>query len=194
MEDILGMLEVVGGYEEYQFIKGLETRNIYFNDEVNSSVVNRIVHNIFKWNKEDDEAELKGDARQDITIHITSNGGCTVSLFSMINAIQSSKTKVIGKAYGVAASAGAYLLIACHKRYIQKDSTVLLHAGGINIQGEANAAAATMKHYKIYDKRLRDLVLEKTNITPQLYGRRSKDEWYLFGDECIELGIVDKLL
>lgn len=193
MDEILNLLEVVGGYEEYQFIKGLETRDVYFNDGVDTGIINRIVHNIFKWNKEDDEAGLKGNDRKNITLHITSPGGCVLSMFSLINAIESSKTKVIGKAYGIAASAGAYILIGCHERYIQKDSTVLLHAGGVSVQGEANAAKQTMKHYEGYDKRVRELVLSKTKITPQLYGRRSKDEWYEHGDSCVELGIVDGL-
>lgn len=193
MDDILNMLEQVGGYEEYQFIKGLETRDIYFNDGVDLNIVNRIVHNIFRWNKEDDKANLVGDQRTDITLHITSQGGCTVSMFSLINAIESSKTKVIGRGYAIAASAGAYILIACHERYIQKDSTVLLHAGGLNVQGEANAAKQTMKHYSEYDKRVKDLVLSRTKITSQLYSRRAKDEWYEHGDKCLELGIVDGL-
>lgn len=193
MDDILNMLEQVGGYEEYQFVKGLETRDIYFNDGVDLNIVNRIVHNIFRWNKEDDKAGLVGEQRPDITLHITSQGGCTVSMFSLINAIESSKTKVIGRGYAITASAGAYILIACHERYIQKDSTVLLHAGGLNVQGEANAAKQTMKHYSEYDKRVKDLVLGRTNITAQLYSRRAKDEWYEHGDKCIELGIVDGL-
>lgn len=193
MDDILNMLEQVGGYEEYQFIKGLETRDIYFNDGVDLNIVNRIVHNIFRWNKEDDKANLVGDQRPDITLHITSQGGCTVSMFSLINAIESSKTKVIGRGYAITASAGAYILIACHERYIQKDSTVLLHAGGLNVQGEANAAKQTMKHYSEYDKRVKDLVLSRTKITSQLYSRRAKDEWYEHGDKCLELGIVDGL-
>lgn len=193
MDDILNMLEQVGGYEEYQFIKGLETRDIYFNDGVDLNIVNRIVHNIFRWNKEDDKANLVGNQRPDITLHITSQGGCTVSMFSLINAIESSKTKVIGRGYAITASAGAYILIACHERYIQKDSTVLLHAGGLNVQGEANAAKQTMKHYSEYDKRVKDLVLSRTKITSQLYSRRAKDEWYEHGDKCLELGIVDGL-
>jgi len=193
IDEILGMLEQVGGYEEYQFIKGLETRDIYFNDGVDLNIVNRIVHNIFRWNKEDDKAGLTGDQRPEITLHLTSQGGCTVSMYSLINAIESSKTKVVGRGYAIAASAGAYLLMSCHERYIQKDATVLLHAGGLSVQGEANAAKQTMKHYGEYDKRLKELVLSKTKITPQLYSRRAKDEWYMHGDECVELGIADGL-
>src|SRR6185312_6503117 len=138
IDEILGMLEQVGGYEEYQFIKGLETRDIYFNDGVDLNIVNRIVHNIFRWNKEDDKAGLVGDQRPEITIHLTSQGGCTVSMYSLIDAIESSTTKVVGKGYAITASADEYILMACHERYIQKNSTVLLHAGGLNVQGEAN--------------------------------------------------------
>lgn len=193
MNDILSMLEVVGGYEEYQFIKGLETRDIYFNDGVDLNIINRIVHNIFRWNKEDDEAGLEGDNRPEITIHLTTQGGCVVSMWSILDCIASSKTKVVGKAYGIVASAGAYILIGCHERLIQKNATVLLHSGSLSVQGEANAAKQTMKHYSEYDKRVKDLVLEKTKITSTLYSRRAKDEWYEHGDNCIELGIVDGL-
>lgn len=181
-------------YEEQQFIDGLKNREIYFNEQVDFSAVSRIVHNIFKWNREDDLANLEDDERQPITFHLTTEGGCVFSMWSIVNAIQSSKTKVIGKGYAMIASAGAYILIACHERHIQKDATVLLHAGGISLTGEANAAKLTMKHFEEYDKRVKALVLDRTNITPQMYTKRSKDEWYEHGDNSIKLGIADFLM
>ena len=180
-------------YEEYVFLKGLETREIFINDAIDTALITRIVHNIYRWNAEDD-AKGRDGSEKPITLHITSEGGCVVTMWSIINAIQSSKTKVIGKAYGMAASAGAYILIACHERYAQKDSTILLHAGSLSVAGDANAAKQTMKHYAEYDKRVKDLVLERTNITSQLYSRKAKDEWYEHGDKCIELGIVEGLI
>lgn len=182
------------GYEDYQFLKGLETRDIYFNDQIDFGVVDKIVHNIFRWNREDDLAGLKDSERKEITIHLTSEGGCVFSMWSIVNAIQSSKTKVVGRGYAMIASAGAYIFIACHERHIQKDATVLLHAGGISLSGEANAAKQTMKHFEGYDKRVKELVLDRTNITPQMYTKRSKDEWYEHGDKAIELGIADFLM
>ena len=193
VDEILKMIEQVG-YEEYQYLKGLETREIYFNDDIHLGIIDRIVHNIYRWNREDDEAGLEGDSRNPITLHLTSNGGCVLSMWSLVDAIRSSKTKVIGKGYAITASAGAYILTACHERYIQKNATLLYHAGSLNLSGEANAAKATMKHFEEYDKRIKDLVISRTKITPQLYGRRSKDEWYIHGDECLELGIVEGLI
>lgn len=181
-------------YEEYVYLKGLETREIYINDGIDTLLITRIVHNIFRWNAEDDLKGLEGSDRPEITIHITSEGGCVITMWSIINAIQSSKTKVIGKAYGMAASAGAYILIACHERYTQRDATILLHAGSLSLSGDANAAKQTMKHYGEYDKRVRDFVLDRTNISLQLYNRKSKDEWYEHGDKCVELGIVEGLI
>lgn len=181
-------------YADYQFLEGLQNREIYFNDSVDFEIVTKIVHNIFKWNREDDLAGLEGDDRKPITIHITSEGGCVFSMWSAIDAVISSKTKVIGKGYAMVASAGAYLFISCHERYIQKNTTVLLHAGGISLTGEANAAKQTMKHFEESDKRVKALVLEKTNITPQMYTKRSKDEWYEHGNNCIGLGIAHHLM
>lgn len=186
--------EFATSYADYQFLEGLENREIYFNDQVDFEIVTRIVHNIFKWNREDDIAGLEGESRKPITIHVTSEGGCVFSMWSVINAIQSSKTKVIGRGYAMVASAGAYIFLACHERYIQKDTTVLLHAGGISLSGEANAAKQTMKHFEEYDKRVKALVLENTKITPQMYSKRSKDEWYEHGDNALKLGIADFLM
>lgn len=186
--------ELSSGYEEYQFLEGLKTRDIYLNDQISLETINRTVHNIYRWNKEDDKASLEGENRPEITLHITTEGGDVTAMFSLINALQSSKTKVIGKAYGLVASAGAYIFIACHERHIQKDATFLMHAGGISLTGEANAARQTMKHYEEYDKRVKTLVLERSNITPAMYTKRSKDEWYEHGDKCIELGLAEKLI
>lgn len=186
--------EMNNSFEDQQFADGLKRREIYFNDQVDFNIINKVVHNIYRWNAEDEEAKLDENKRTPITFHITSEGGCVNSMFSVIDAIQSSKTKVIGKGYGLVASAGAYMFIACHERHIQKNATLLMHAGGISLTGEANAARQTMKHYEEYDKRVKTLVLERSNITPAMYTKRSKDEWYEHGDKCIELGLAEKLI
>lgn len=195
MEEVIKatLAELTSGYDEYQFLEGLKTRDIYFNDQVSLDIINRAVHNIFRWNAEDDKAGLENEARPPITLHLTTEGGCILSMWSLINAIQSSKTNVIGKGYAMIASAGAYILISCHQRLVQKDATVLLHAGSLSLQGEANAAKQTMKHYGEYDKRVKELVLSRTKITPAMYTKRSKDEWYEHGDTAVVLGIADGL-
>jgi ATP-dependent Clp protease, protease subunit len=193
-EDIYSIIEQVGGYEEYQFIEGLKKREIYFNDEVNLGIINRIVYNIMKWNREDEEANIPVEKRQEIKLYTTSNGGCVISGQAVLDAIETSKTPVHTIGIGVCASMGALLLIGGHKRSCYKNTTVLLHDGSLQLNSTGKKAKQTMQYYDETEKRIRQFVISRTNITEDLYDKKSDEEWYLFGDQALELGIVDELI
>ncbi|TKH15535.1 hypothetical protein FC678_02055, partial [Peribacillus simplex] len=71
-------LELIGNLpdslEEYQFYLGLKERKIYYNYDVDTTIVNKIVYWIQEWNREDEELNIPIDKRKTIQIYVTSNG------------------------------------------------------------------------------------------------------------------------
>lgn len=187
--------QIPDNLEEYQNWLGLKDRKIYFNQEVDAYIVNKIVNWINLWNEQDDANGLVGDERKPIEIHLTSNGGDVVAGFAAIDAIQRSKTKVIGKGIGVCASMGALLLIGCHERLAYPNTVILIHDGSLAVHSSSKKAKNTMNFYDRLDDRVKKFIIENTGITKELYEEKEDEEWYMFADEeGIKLGIVDGLL
>lgn len=187
-------LAEVPNYEEYQYWEYLQERKIIFNQDVDLGIINRAVLNIIRWNEEDDNNNIPVSSRKPIIIYITSNGGCVISGLSLLSVIEKSKTPVHTIGIGICASMGALLLIGGHKRYCYKDTTILLHDGSLALQSTSKKAKQTMEYYDKLEDRLKALIINKTNISEELYDEKEDEEWYLFGDEALELGIVDNLL
>ncbi|MED1863243.1 ATP-dependent Clp protease proteolytic subunit [Fictibacillus nanhaiensis] len=184
--------ELPNSIEEYQNWLGLKERKIYLNSEVDLSIINKAVYWILRWNDED-----KGkspDEKQEITIYISSNGGCVVSGLALIDAIKSSETKVVTVGIGVCASMGALLLIGGHERKCYENTTILLHDGSLQLSSSSKKAKQTMAYYDGLDERLNKFILDNTKISAELYKEKEDEEWYLFGDQALELGIVDSLI
>ncbi|MEY9867501.1 ATP-dependent Clp protease protease subunit [Peribacillus sp. B2I2] len=192
-------LELIGNLpdslEEYQFYLGLKERKIYYNYDVDATIVNKIVYWIQEWNREDEELNIPIDKRKAIQIYVTSNGGDVVAGFSAIDAIKSSKTKVETIGVGSCVSMGALLLISGHYRKAYPNTIILIHDGSMSVQSTSKKAKNTMNFYDRLDNRIKKFVVENTNISEELYAEKEDEEWYMFAnDEGLSLGIVHEII
>ena len=190
------LIETLPDYlEEYQFYLGLKERRIYFNYDVDTTIVNKIVYWIQEWNREDQELNIPIDKRKTIQIYVTSDGGDVVAVFSAMDAIKSSKTKVETIGVGVCASAGALLLISGHYRKAYPNTVILIHDGSMSVQSTSKKAKNTMNFFNRLDDRIKKFIVENTNISEELYMEKEDEEWYMFADdEGLSLGIVHELI
>ncbi|WP_099301840.1 ClpP family protease [Bacillus sp. Marseille-P3800] len=186
--------EMPNSIYEYQDYLALQERKIYFNTEVSSSIIADVVYWIHKWNEDDDKLNLTANQRKPITIYINSPGGEMISGFAAIDSIKQSKTKVITVGVGMCASMGALLLIAGHERRAYKNTVILLHDGAMALQSSSKKAKNTMDFYSRLDERVKNYVVSNSNISEDLYTEKEDEEWYIFADDGIELGLVDQIL
>ncbi|AZV43713.1 aTP-dependent Clp protease proteolytic subunit 1 [Peribacillus asahii] len=187
--------EMSTNLDDYQDWLKLKERKIAFNQEVDSSIIDRIVSWIELWNAQDDKAGLVGDDRPQITIEITSGGGDVITGFAAIDAIQKSKTKVVTKGIGLCASMGALLLMSGHQRIAYPNTVILIHDGSMAVSSTSKKAKNTMNFYDRLDERIKNFILANTKISAELYEEKEDEEWYMFADqEGIELGIVNEII
>lgn len=188
-------MEMPSTMEDYQMWEAYRERKILFNDEVDSKIINTIVHWIIKWNEEDDKAGLVGDERQTIRIYITSNGGDVVAGFAVVDAIKASKTKVETIAVGCAASMGILLLMSGHVRKAYSNTVLLIHDGSLGAHGTSNKVKSTMAFYEKLEQRVKNFILKHTTISEELYDAKADIEWFMFADdEGIKYEIVDEII
>lgn len=190
------LMTIVGGgndsmYEEI-IKENLEQRILVFNDEVNEVVIENYILYILKWNREDQDIPV--EKRKPITLYINSPGGSTISGFNMVDVILASKTPIRGICFGLAASMGYHILLACDERIAFKNSILLQHDGEIAIQNSTSKARDTMRFFEDGEKRTKEYVLSRTKMTPEFYDKVYEQEYWMYAQEARELGCVDKIV
>lgn len=192
---------VQSSFEEDTFRHLLaERRTILINNLIVDNIIERVVIPIIEINNMDDDAEMESrsfDRRNlPIRIFINTNGGTATEVFSCISAIENSKTPVWTYAMGKAYSGGFYMLLAGHKRFCQKYSTLMYH----QIQtGLPQADMKTSMEHIDETIRLQEMfnkfVLQRTKIKSKhlLDVNAKKLDWYMGYEEAIKHGVVDGL-
>lgn len=151
-----------------------------------------LVDMILKCNKED-----KGKPVEDripIKVYIASPGGDVVTLWSIIQAIQYSKTPVYTVNISFAYSAAAEILVAGHKRYSMPGTQTMFHRGSAFYGGEQSTVESQKKHFDKLEDKLRDFLLSHTSISPKAYKKNASSDIYYDEYDCLKNGVIDEIL
>ena len=175
-----------------QFRDLLKERKILINENIDDWVIDDIVMNIFKWNKEDKGVSV--EERQPIRIYISTLGGAVDCGFSLIDAIKLSKTPVYTINIGDAYSMGFLIGLAGHKRYTLPNATFLLHDGSTGVVNSMSKVSDTAKFYSEMEERIKKYVLENSKLTSKMYNKKYGNEWYMYPEEAIKYGFVDEIV
>lgn len=166
-------------------------RKFFLDAEIGPTAL-ELVKLIIRWNKEDEGVPVED--RKPITIYIMSPGGSLAYMWSLIDIMLLSETPITTVNMGIAASAAALILLAGNKRYALPASTVIIHEGSAELGGEASKVMDAASNYYAELKRMREFILKRTKISSRLMTQRSKDDWYIDAQGCLEHGICDKIV
>ena len=102
--------------------------NIYFYDDVTQKSCLDLNKKINEMNKTLLKYSIDHSVAPNcIYLHINSFGGDLFAAFSTIDTIKNSKIPIVSIIEGCAASAATIISIVCHKRFMTKNSLMLLH-------------------------------------------------------------------
>ena len=89
----------------------------------------------------------------------------------------------------------AFLIgIAGHKRFATKNAKFLMHDGSQFLYSSGAKVQDQMKFQEKVEKRIKNYVLSKSNITSKEYDSKYRIEWYLFADEAKTNGFTDYII
>lgn len=205
MENVLGniLLGIDEGVANLQlpdpvlrdYYKDEEDRIFWINSEIDQNTL-ELVKMIMRCNKEDKGKPV--EERKPITVFIDSPGGSVEVLYAIVRAMKASKTIVRTVNYCSCFSAASEILAAGTKghRYCMPGSVVMCHVGSMQIGGTIGNVEATKKFCDKLCKKCTDMFLENTKIDAKLWKKQTgaNSDWYLFEDEALEHGIVDKII
>lgn len=172
------------------------SREISVTDVIDEEIGDAVESIIRFWNKVDDENHVSDANREPIKIYINTPGGSLHATLTMVDAIKMSKTPIYTINTGTAFSGGFFIFISGHMRFSYPHATFLFHEGSTGGGGPQDAGK--FRNYaSFYDKmleQLETLTLENTNITKEVYDKHKLDDWWIFADEALELGICDEII
>ncbi len=186
---------------EDEMVSSIEN-HIYFCGTVTEISINKLVKLINKKNieyKKEMEKTKKPDSEfyeykiepKIIYLHITSFGGSLLACMSAIDAIENSTIPIYTIVEGYAASAGTLISIHGKKRFMTKNSYMLIHQLASGVSGQMNKIEDNFHNCKSFMERIKKLYITKTKLKDdELDNILRHDSWWDF-DKCLDKGLVD---
>ena len=168
-----------------------QDRVFWLNEQVEHCAED-LIKMILRCNREDKGKPV--EERKPIKIFIDSPGGDITFMWTIINMIKMSKTKVITINYCTAYSAAAEILASGHERYALKGSHVMVHSGSCSYSGQADQVESTKKYFDNLTKKTVDNLLATTKINPKTFKKRAAIDWFMSEEEALENGVIDKII
>ena len=129
-----------------------------------------------------------------IHLHVHSPGGDIFSGLNICDAIDLCKTDVYTYVEGSAASAGTLITTRGDKRFIGKNSFMLLHQPQIMWAGKRDEFMDEIENQKHIYSIVKKLYLESSKISDEELEDLLQHELWLPAERCLELGFVDEIL
>lgn len=166
-------------------------RIIWLDYDVDDSCTD-IVKWIMYWNAQDKGKPI--GERKKIKIIISTNGGDLDVTTAIRDAIMLSETPVVTVNISKAYSAGFYIYIAADERYCFPNSTFLIHQGAGQFSGNFGEIVSQIQNYQNQISVLGKYIIDRTEITPEMYEEKAADEWFVNAAESVEFGISTKII
>lgn len=166
----------------------LKDRIIFLSGEVNNQMSDLIVAQLLFLESEDPD--------KDIQIYINSPGGSVSAGMAIYDTMQYIKPDVSTICIGMAASMGAFLLLAGTKgkRYALPNADVMIHQPLGGAQGQASDIKIQAEKILATRERLNKIISEKTGQPLEKVERDTDRDYYMTADEAKEYGIIDDVI
>jgi len=129
----------------------------------------------------------------EIYLHITTDGGCVSSAFSIIDCMNNLKIPVNTVIDGDVSSAGTIISIHGHKRYIGENAYVLVHELRSGCWGKLAYIDDTYKNCVKIQDHINKIYLTKTKISKKMLNNLLIKDIQFNAVESIKMGLADEI-
>lgn len=166
----------------------LKDRIIMLSGEINDNLANSIVAQLLFLAAEDNE--------KDIYIYINSPGGSMSAGMAIYDTMNLVNPDVATICTGMAASMAAFILASGTKgkRYALPNSEIMIHQPIGGVRGQSTEIQIVAEHIQRLRKRMNAILAELTGKTIEQINRDTERDNYMFAEEALEYGIIDKIM
>ena len=165
----------------------LKDRVVFLRGEVNQEMANSIVAQLLFLEMEDPEAE--------ISMYINSPGGSVTDGMAIYDTMRYIRPKVRTVCLGMAASMGAFLLMAGEPgmRYALPNSEVMIHQPSGGASGQATDVQLHAQWLLRTKNKMNQLMSEMTGQPLEKIQQDVERDYFMTAEEALKYGVIDKI-
>lgn len=165
----------------------LKDRIVFLGGEINDDVANLVVAQLLFLEMENPET--------DISLYINSPGGSITAGMAIFDTMKYIKPQVRTVCIGMAASMGAFLLMAGEKgkRLALPNSEVMIHQPLGGAQGQATDVAIRAEWLMKTKKKMNRLMQEMTGQPIEKIEKDAERDYFMDAEEALAYGIIDEI-
>jgi ATP-dependent Clp protease protease subunit len=167
---------------------------ITFHDDVSDDSCSKLAKSLQEAKNEAILARLKYDVEIPIKLNISSYGGSIMAGLTVVDMIESSSVPVHTYVKGYAASMGTILSVVGKKRFIDKNSYMLIHELSSGMWGKLSDMKDEMQNLDILMSTLTNIYLKHTKIPKKTLQEMLKKDLWFNAKKCLKLGLVDEII
>jgi ATP-dependent Clp protease protease subunit len=169
------------------FSRLLKDRIIFIGTPIDDNVANLVVAQMLFLEAEDPD--------KDIFVYINSPGGSVSSMLAMYDTMQFIKPDVATTCMGLAASAGAFLLMAgtTGKRAALPNSRIMIHQPLGGAQGQVSDLVIMTEEAKRMRAKINELLVKHTSQPMEKIEKDTDRNFFMSPEEAKDYGLIDKI-
>tara|TARA_B110000483_G_scaffold218260_1_gene271430 strand:- start:1615 stop:2325 length:711 start_codon:yes stop_codon:yes gene_type:complete len=172
-----------------------EANHIYFYSEVNRDSIYDLTVLINEIEEENRALAFKMKIDEiPIYLHINSYGGCVFSAFNIIDVIESCSVPIYSIIEGCAASAGTLISVVCHKKFIRKNSYMLIHQLSSGCWGKMCEIEDEMENLTDFMDKIKKIYVDNTKIPRKELSELLKHDLWLNSEKCLKYSLADEIM
>ncbi|HIQ63607.1 MAG: ATP-dependent Clp endopeptidase proteolytic subunit ClpP [Christensenellales bacterium] len=165
----------------------LKDRIVFLGGEIDDDIANLVVAQLLFLEMENPDA--------DISLYINSPGGSVTAGMAIFDTMRYVKPQVRTVCVGMAASMGAFLLMAGQKgkRLALPNSEVMIHQPSGGARGQATDIAIHADWIIRTKKKMNGLISEMTGQPLERVERDVERDYFMSAEEALQYGIIDEI-
>jgi len=169
------------------FSRLLKDRIIFIGTPIDDNVANLVVAQMLFLEAEDPD--------KDIFVYINSPGGSVSAMLAMYDTMQFIKPDVATTCMGLAASAGAFLLMAgtTGKRAALPNSRIMIHQPLGGAQGQVSDLVIMTEEAKRMRTIINELLVKHTGQAMEKIEKDTDRNFFMSPEEAKDYGLIDKI-
>jgi len=132
--------------------------------------------------------------KQPIELHFTSYGGDPYQSLALVDKILESPCKFVFYGRGAIMSAATVIMAVCDERYLSKNATVMLHDGSDGFEGNTTDMQIYVKESERVQETYNEIYANNSWLKKNFWDAVVRRDLYLTADECITVGLADKIV
>lgn len=179
-----------------KYLTPINSNDIYFYNDVGSESVFILNKSLTDLGKQLQIVQITYglSIKPHINLHINSDGGEVFSALSSVDRIESSVVPVHSYVEGLVASAATLISVSCQKRYIRKNSIMLVHQLRSWFGGTYENFKDESKNLETITSIIKGIYLKHTKFTDSELDEILKRDIYLDANDAIKYGLADEIV